>query len=457
MVFSSLIFIFRFMPIFFLLYYLLPFKWKNTVLFFGSLIFYAWGEPRYCILVLASILVNFFLAKGIDRSEDGGSVRLFLFILAVIYNIGMLVVFKYTGFIMENINAIFKLNLPVPEIPLPLGISFYTFQILSYIIDVYRYECFAEKSILGLGTYLIMFPQLVAGPIVIYGRVADALRRRRISLRGLENGLKTFTLGLASKVILANNLGNIWNACGEAGYSNISTPFAWLGSLSYTLQLYFDFNGYSLMAVGLGEMLGFRFPLNFKYPYIARSVTDFWRRWHITLTSWFRKYVYIPLGGNRCSLGRTLINMLVVWLITGLWHGAAWNFIIWGLAYFVILVFERIFLKELLSHLQVISRIYTMLIVMCGWVLFAAPSLGDALVYFSRMFTWHGGQDFQEYLHSYWPLLLAGCFFSTPILSRLYHRHHRSIPVLVALFVLFWASIVMLVDSVYNPFLYFRF
>ncbi len=445
------------MPVFFTIYYLAPARFSNLVLFAGSIVFYAWGEPKYTILVLLSVLVNYFLAGRLARYPSGSLPRRLLFVLAVIYNVGMLGVFKYSGFAVANWNAITGSSLKIPEIGLPLGISFYTFQILSYVIDVYREEVEPETSIIDLGTYLVMFPQLIAGPIVVYSSVAERLKRRTIRLTSVENGLKTFTLGLGSKVILANSLGNIWNACGEAGYGNLSTPMSWVGIAAYTLQLYFDFSGYSLMAIGLGEMLGFHFPRNFKYPYTANTVTDFWRRWHITLTSWFRNYVYIPLGGNRKGAARTFLNMFIIWLITGLWHGASWNFVVWGLYYFVILTLERLFLKDLLDHLQILSRIYTLLVVMCGWVLFAVPSLSEAMVYFSRMFTWHPGTDYLEFLPGYLIFFIPAVLFSTPIFTRYYYRHKRGAIVLLALLAIFWGSVVLLVDSVYNPFLYFRF
>ncbi|MCR4891890.1 MAG: MBOAT family protein [Lachnospiraceae bacterium] len=457
MVFSSLIFLFRFMPIFFVIYYLVPAGWKNLILFGGSIIFYAWGEPRYLILVLLSVFVNYFLATFIVKSGERAGGRKFFLFLAILYNVGMLFFFKYSAFFLSSLNGLFGWKLPVPDILLPLGISFYTFQILSYIIDVYRGNCRASNSILNLGTYLIMFPQLIAGPIVIYGDVEKDLKKRKIEIINVERGLKTFSLGLASKVLLANNLGNIWSACGEAGFDDISTPFAWLGIIAYGLQLYFDFNGYSLMAIGLGDMLGFRFPENFDFPYSAASVTDFWRRWHKTLTGWFREYIYIPLGGNRKGKFRTILNILIVWLITGLWHGAAWNFVLWGFYYFLLLALERLFLGKLLKGSRVLSRIYTLFFVFCGWVLFVASSMSEIGILFSRMFVWHPGSEYLEYLTNYGSVLIASVIFATPLLRKYYRNHSNRMPVLIFLCLLFWGSVVQLVDSVYNPFLYFRF
>lgn len=447
------------MPVFFLIYYLVPDGFRNLVLFTGSMVFYAWGEPRYTILILCSVVVNYSLALFIHRFDpvEHRLERKAVFILALFYDIGMLFIFKYTGFVISTINTLAGTDIPVPAIVLPLGISFYTFQIMSYVIDVYTEKTKAERSILNLGTYLVMFPQLIAGPIVTYSKVRNGLRRRKMHPLNIENGLKTFTLGLGSKVIFANSLGNIWIACQEEGYNNISTLFAWMGISAYTLQLYFDFAGYSLMAIGLGQMLGFRFPRNFNHPYAANSVTEFWKRWHITLTSWFREYLYIPLGGNRKGTVRTILNTLIVWLITGLWHGAAWNFIIWGLYYFYILLLERIFLKKQLDKSVFFSRVYTLLIVMIGWVIFAAPSLTEAYIYIGRMFTINPGTDFIEYFYTYWYYFAAAVLFATPFPARLYKKYRNTPAAYVFLVAVFLISVSLLVDSVYNPFLYFRF
>ncbi len=457
MVFSSLVFIFRFLPVFFILYYLVPFGYKNLVLFLGSLFFYAYGEPKFLILIIASIIVNFFCAEIIFGAEEGSVKRKLFLILALVYDIGSLLVFKYTDFILENINHLTGAEIPLPGLTLPLGISFYTFQIMSYVIDVYRKKCGSAHNLINLGTYLVMFPQLIAGPIVVYSEVSQRLKKRRIGPHDVEEGLKKFTLGLGMKVIIANNIGGIWNTCLEEGFENLSTPMAWLGIASFSLQLYYDFGGYSMMAIGLGQMLGFKFPKNFDFPYIARSVTDFWRRWHMTLTAWFREYIYIPMGGNRKGVVRTILNMLVVWLITGLWHGAAWNFVVWGLYYFVLLVLERFLLKKFLDKIPVLPHITTLIIVMCGWVLFQSPSLGEALVFISRMFTLNPGYDFVD------PLKQSGMFFipailcATPLFSGIYQKCKKKWYGIAVLFVIFWGSVVLLVDSVFNPFLYFRF
>lgn len=457
MVFSSLVFIFRFLPIFFIIYYLVPFRFKNAVLFLGSLVFYAYGEPKYLILILSSVIVNFFAAELIGSSEKESRRRKLCFAAALIYDTGSLVVFKYADFITENINTLTGASIPLPNLALPLGISFYTFQIMSYVIDVYKDKCHASHNILNLGTYLVMFPQLIAGPIVVYGDISERLKSRRTAVNNVEEGLKKFTLGLGMKVIFANTIGGIWNKCLEEGFENLSTPMAWLGIAAFSLQLYYDFGGYSLMAIGLGQMLGFRFPKNFNFPYIAGSVTDFWKRWHMTLTSWFREYIYIPLGGNRKGNLRTVLNMLIVWAITGLWHGAAWNFVIWGLYYFVLLVIERFFLRKFLNRIPVLPHIYTLVIVMCGWVLFEAPSLGSALLFLSRMFTYNPGYDFVEPLKEYALFLIPAIVCATPVFSGLYLKIKKKWYGIALLFLIFWVSVVMLVDSVYNPFLYFRF
>ena len=457
MVFSSLVFIFRFLPLFFIIYYLVPFKYKNLILLLGSMFFYAYGEPRFLILIIASIVINFFCAESIFSAEEGGRKRKVFFLLALIYDIGSLVVFKYTDFILENINNLTGAGIPLPGLTLPLGISFYTFQIMSYVIDVYRKKCPSSHNLVNLGTYLVMFPQLIAGPIVVYNEVSQRLKKRRIASHDVEEGLKKFTLGLGMKVIFANNIGGIWNTCLEEGFENLSTPMAWLGILSFSLQLYYDFGGYSMMAIGLGQMLGFKFPKNFDYPYIANSVTDFWRRWHMTLTSWFREYIYIPLGGNRKGVLRTILNMLVVWLITGLWHGAAWNFVVWGLYYFVLLVLERFVLKKVLDKIPVLPHIYTLVIVMCGWVLFQAPSLSEALVFISRMFTLNPGTEFIDPLKQNALFLIPAMICATPVFSGIYLKSKKKWYGIAVLFLIFWGSVVLLVDSVYNPFLYFRF
>lgn len=457
MVFSSLIFIFRFLPVFLLVYYLVPRYWKNAVLLIGSIVFYAFGEPKYVLLIIASVLVNYLLAAGIGRSR-GRAVRTLLLLVDIIFNIGILGFFKYLGFVIENINSISGSAFTVPQIELPLGISFFTFQILSYVIDVYRRRIPYDRSLVDLGTYILMFPQLIAGPIVTYSQVALGLKSRSTRVRDLEEGFKPFIIGLAMKVLLANNLGTIWSNVGTVGYENISTPFAWIGALAYTLQIYFDFGGYSMMAIGLGRMIGFTLPENFDHPYVATSIRDFWKRWHMTLTNWFREYVYIPLGGNRHGRFRTYVNLLIVWFITGLWHGAAWNFVLWGLYYFFFIVLERILLGRILKRIpRIFGWAYAMLVVIIGWVLFAVEGVDEFLVYITRMFGGYAGQDYMDHIVSVAIYLAVGIMLSAPIFRKLYDRIKDNALGLVLHLVLFWASIVSLVDAAYNPFLYFRF
>lgn len=457
MVFSSLNFIFRFLPVFLIAYFIVPGYWKNAVLLIGSIAFYAFGEPKYVILIVCSVLVNYFLAMGIGRSRGEG-LRKFLLAVDIIFNIGLLGIFKYLGFIVENINNIGGMNLTVPEIALPLGISFFTFQILSYVIDVYRERIPYDRSLIDLGTYILMFPQLIAGPIVTYSEVALDLKSRQRRLYDIEEGLKPFIIGLAMKVLLANKLGTIWDGVGTAGYEQISTPYAWIGAAAYTFQIYFDFAGYSLMAIGLGRMIGFTLPENFDHPYVSVSIRDFWGRWHMTLTNWFREYVYIPLGGNRKGGFRTYVNLLIVWFITGLWHGAAWNFVLWGMYYFIFISLERLFLGKLLKKLpKFIGWIYSIFVVMIGWVLFAVNSVDEFVVYITRMFGGYSGTDYMENIISVSVLLVCGAFFSTPVFKKLFIRIKDNAIGLILLLVLFWASVTSLVDAAYNPFLYFRF
>ena len=329
---------------------------------------------------------------------------------------------------------------------------------MSYVIDVYRGSIPYDRSFIDLGTYILMFPQLIAGPIVTYTEVALDLKSRQRRIKDLEEGLKPFIIGLSMKVLLANNLGTIWDSVGTAGYENISTVYAWIGAAAYTLQIYFDFAGYSMMAIGLGLMLGFNLPENFDHPYAAVSVSDFWNRWHMTLTGWFREYLYIPMGGNRKGMLRTYVNLFAVWLITGLWHGAAWNFVLWGLYYFCFIAVERLFLGKLLNKIpRFFGWIYTLLAAMIGWVLFAVNGLDDFSVYITRMFCGYAGNDFMDHIISVALLLAAGAFFAAPVFRRIYDHIKDGPAGLILHLILFWASVTALVDAAYNPFLYFRF
>ena len=456
MVFSSLLFLFWFIPIFFILYYLVPGKIKNPVLFLGSIVFYGWGEPKYLILLLVSITVNWLAGILIGRFRGRGDKAVLA--VAVVFDLSMLFFFKYINFFIENINSITGSSISEVNITLPLGISFYTFQIMSYVIDLYRGKVEVERSFINLGTYLCMFPQLIAGPIVVYSNVSQRLKERHIGLADVEDGLKLFTLGLASKVLIANNAGALWKELEDIGYINLSAPLAWLGMLAYTIQIYFDFNGYSMMAIGLGRMLGFEFPKNFNLPYTSLSITEYWRRWHMTLSGWFRDYLYIPLGGNRVSRGRMVFNLFIVWFATGFWHGADWNFILWGLYFFVLLMIERSGFKDFLSKHKAIARTYSLLAIGFGWMLFAITDLKQLGIYISRLFTGGISSEVLYYIRNYGFILILGCILSSGIGNRIYagfrDRAAVCIPLLTAIFILCAAY---LADASFNPFLYFRF
>ncbi len=471
MVFSSLTFLFAFLPIFLVLYYCSPAKYRNGLLFMGSLVFYGIGEPLYLCLIICSVLVNLGIGLLIDRSGRLSGKRLWL-ITGLLYNFGLLFFFKYTNFFLENINGVLRLchsstQLKLLELTLPLGISFYTFQIVSYIVDVYRGKVKADHSVISLGAYLCMFPQLIAGPIVVYSDIRRELHERTITIHNLDDGLKTFILGLGFKVLLANRVGTLWNEVCTIGFESISTPLAWLGSLAYSMQLYFDFCGYSLMAIGLGKMLGFTIPENFHHPYLSRSVTDFWRRWHITLGAWFREYVYIPLGGNRKGRIRTIVNLGIVWLLTGFWHGAAWNFILWGVFVFLLEILEKNLLLPVLNHksiaAHIFSHIYMILYILVSWTIFAISDFNQLAMYLARMFPFFGmghtlnSYDFVKYLTDYSVLLICCILFCTAGPEKLYHRFKNKLGGIVIALIIFWYSVYYLAIGMNNPFLYFRF
>ena len=473
MVFSSTAFLFAFLPVTLALYFI-PVSLKNkkreigkknTVLFVTSLVFYAWGEPVYVILMLISIFFNhsigidMYLSKRKNRHKT--ATLLFLFSLA--FNLFILGYFKYSGFVTDNINNIFGTSFTNRQLPLPVGISFYTFQILSYIIDVYKGKVKAQKSFTAFATYITMFPQLIAGPIVQYSDIRTQLGNRKINRELFCEGILIFMRGLGKKVIFANPAGKIYTDILADGISAQSAATAWFGILCYSMQIYFDFSGYSDMAVGLGKMLGFDFVKNFNFPYSAKSITDFWRRWHISLSSWFRDYVYIPLGGNRKGKLRTVLNILIVWSLTGMWHGASWNFIAWGAFYGVLLIIEKFILGSVLDRIPVIlRRTVTMIIVMIGWVLFSNTDISDAFTYLSAMV--NSSLIFDEkamyLITSYgFPVLVmclssAGFFENLPkITNKTAEFTLRSIFYILS----FVISIAFLLSETYNPFLYFRF
>ncbi|MCR4741039.1 MAG: MBOAT family protein [Lachnospiraceae bacterium] len=455
MIFSSLLFLFWFIPVFFIIYYAVPSGYRNLVLFIGSIVFYGWGEPKYLLLIFVSILVNYFC--GIFIEKTAGRAKTAVLLCGIVFDVSMLLFFKYINFFIENINAVTGASLSSVGVTLPLGISFYTFQIMSYIIDTYKGTVKAQHSVLKLSTYLIMFPQLIAGPIVVYSKVSEALDNRRITPDKLEEGISTFLIGLSSKVIMANGVGRLWDELPGIGYDRISMPLAWLGALAFTLQIYFDFNGYSLMAIGLGKLLGFEFPRNFDLPYISRSVTEFYRRWHMTLSSWFKDYVYIPLGGSRRGKIRSYANLFIVWFLTGFWHGASWNFVLWGMFLFALVSIERLFLKGFLERHAVFSHLYTMICIMFSWVIFAITDFSSLGLYIRRMFSFDAGTDIIYYAANYGFVLLLGAVISTGLLRSLYEKiTHKWVRFVINVFLLVICT-AYLADAGYNPFLYFRF
>ena len=458
MVFSSILFIFRFLPIAMGIYFLTPKKLKNLSLLILSLIFYSWGEPRYFLLMIASIFVDYFISINIEKNNKNKKIKILLLAISIIFNVGILFFFKYINFFIENINSIFNMSLNNVKITLPLGISFYTFQTMSYTIDVFLGKVKAEKNIINFGAFVCLFPQLIAGPIVKYIDISKELKIRDINLDEIQEGIRLFILGLGSKVLIANNIGSLWNEVETMGFNNISTILAWMGIIAFSLQIYFDFNGYSLMAIGLGKILGFNFPNNFNYPYESRSITEFWRRWHITLGQWFKQYVYIPLGGNRLGRARTYFNLFIVWFLTGFWHGASYNFILWGLYFFILICMEKNGLLNLLNKHKLISHIYTIFFILVGWVLFAVIDLNQIINFFKKMFIFNAGNEWIYYLRNYIITYTIAIIFSTSFLKKIYNKFVKSnIVDTIILITIFLLSIAYLVDSSYNPFLYFRF
>jgi len=475
MLFSSLEFIFLFLPVCAAIYFLVPLRAKNAVLFLFSLAFYGFGEPIFVFLMIFTVAANYLFSALVERSLHRKSRAKSVLVISIIFNLGILAYFKYYSLFAEILSAMLKISLPLGTIPsLPIGISFYTFQAMSYVIDVYRRDARAERDPLILGTYVALFPQLIAGPIIRYGEIADQLKKRAHSVERAASGIRRFSVGLAKKCILANSAGEIWSdfcISFEAGAEH-SALGAWLAVIAFSFQIYFDFSGYSDMAIGLGRIFGFEFPENFNYPYTAKSITDFWRRWHITLSGWFREYVYIPLGGNRRGRGRMYLNLLTVWSLTGLWHGAALNFLFWGLYYFALLALEKAFLLKLLDRAPtLLQRLYSLFFIALGWLIFAADgtllSVVGAVRFLGVMLGARGA-----------PLTSSGAVYdairllpffaimaisATPLIKRLTDRASEKFPrtLSATLSVLSLLSIVIstayLVNSGYNPFLYFRF
>lgn len=466
MVFSSTIFLCVYLPLVLLGYYICPKKGRNLFLLIVSLVFYAWGEPKYVFLMIFSILVNYIFGRLMDKNRGRQKRMKLMLVLSVVIDLGLLSVFKYTDFIITNVNAIFGPSFDLLNIALPIGISFYTFQAMSYTIDVYRDDVRVQKNLIDFGMYITMFPQLIAGPIVRYADVQDQLAERSVTTADFSEGIMRFVVGLGKKVLLANQMGAVWSEIYALG-GDVSALMAWTGAIAYTFQIYFDFSGYSDMAIGLGRMFGFKFPENFRYPYQSVSITDFWRRWHITLSTWFKEYLYIPLGGNRCGLARQALNLLIVWSLTGFWHGAGWNFVMWGLYYFVILFIEKLFLLKALDKLPKLFRhVYALLLIIIGWVIFASDDVGVLLPYLGSMFGANGavgGMDVYTLLTKA-VLLIICCVASTELPKRLFLSATGAMNEKAAFTIksvmtiaLLALSMILLIGDSYNPFLYFRF
>ena len=464
MVFSSLTFLFAYLPIVLAVYYLVPMRWRNLVLLLVSLFFYGWGEPVYILVMIFSILMNWIFGNFISRYRDSDRKKAKHFLVGcIVVNLALLGFFKYWDFFASNLNHL-GLSLPILRLSLPIGISFYTFQTMSYPIDLYRKQTDPQKSLVSFGAYVCMFPQLIAGPIVRYVDVAKQLDHRTLGRQSFYDGTRRFIVGLCKKVLLANNAGQVFETISHLPVCERSVLTAWLGIILYAFQIYFDFSGYSDMAIGLGKMLGFDFPENFNYPYISDSITEFWRRWHMTLSFWFRDYVYIPLGGNRHGLKRQLINIMIVWLLTGFWHGASWNFVLWGVYYGVILIMEKLFLlKWLKKSPGWVRHVYTIFVFLIGWVLFAFTDLNAIGGYLSSLFFASGvladGRAW-FYLRDNMVLLIVSTIACTPIAKTGWNilnteKGEVLVPVLTVAGLAVCTAFI--VDASYNPFLYFRF
>ena len=468
MVFSSVVFLYIFLPIMLILYFIVPSKLKNAVMICASLIFFAWGEIKYILIMLLLAVMDFWCGKKITESSEKKKRRLYLFI-DVSVNLLILFFFKYADFIIENINIVTHLNIKPLNIPLPIGVSFNTFQSLSYIIDVYKNKVKCEKSFYNYLTYTTLFPQIIAGPIVRYEEVDDTLETKNISLNNFTLGMKRFIIGLSKKVLIANNVGLLFTTIQNGFYTTNSVLLSILGMVAFALQIYFDFSGYSDMAIGLAKIFGMDFDENFNYPYISKSITEFFRRWHITLSSWFRDYIYIPLGGNRHGLLKQIRNILVVWFLTGAWHGASWNFIIWGLFFGVILVLEKVFLLKVLEKTpKIIRHIYVIVLVLISWAIFAFDDLSAGVEYVKNMLMLNKdiaviNSEAIYYLKNYAIIFLIGFVFATPIPNNIFKKIEEKNNYFAQIFVciiylgLFLLSTAILVSDTYNPFLYFRF
>lgn len=480
MVFSTSIFIYLFLPITLIIYYLAPKKGKNLIILLSGLLFYSWGEPIYVIVMLISTMIDYFAGLIMNHFEGRKVPRRICLIVSIVMNLGLLGIFKYSGFIAENINAIAGTQLIdinnmnffgieyLPMNMLPIGISFFTFQSMSYTIDLYLGNVKVQKNPISFAAFVTLFPQIVAGPIVRYDDVAKELDDRSITIDLIYDGIIKFIIGLSKKVLIANSIGALWTSIKATDIANVSVVSSWLGILAFTFQIYFDFSGYSDMAVGLGKMMGFNFPKNFDYPYLSKSISEFWRRWHITLGAWFKSYVYIPLGGNRKGMARTIFNLAVTWFLTGVWHGASWNFILWGTLYGVVIILEKLFLGKLLDKIpDIFGHIYTMLLVILGWVLFDTADLPTAGAYIAKMFGVGGGAFIDStamYQIATYGITFIICIIGCTNLPKLAVEalkkksavlvNYVGIAVMTGMFIICAAY---LVDQTYNPFLYFNF
>ena len=467
MLFSSQVFLYFFLPITLIIYYLSPRKFRNFILLVASLVFYAWGEPVYILIMLFSTVFDYVNGLLIDKfqKENKNRYAKIVLIVSVVGNLSILGFFKYSNFLITNLNSLFHFDLSLLSIALPIGISFYTFQTMSYTIDVYKKNVEAQKNLISFATYVTLFPQLIAGPIVKYRDVRESLENRKENISDFSEGVKRFILGLFKKVMLANNIGFLWESINAIPNQEMSVILAWIGAICFTLQIYYDFSGYSDMAIGLGKMFGFHFLENFNFPYLSKSIAEFWRRWHISLGSWFKEYVYIPLGGNRKGMKRTIINLLIVWFLTGLWHGASWNFVVWGLYFGVLLILEKLFLAKFLAKMpKLFQHIYTMFFVIISWVIFASPTLSDGLEYLKVMFDFGGvfiNQEVLYLLSSHFVLFVACILGCTTIFKNIREKLKKKkwfyLVDSILFLGMFILSLTFLVGATYNPFLYFRF
>ena len=459
-------FLLFYLPAVLAVYYLAPNKLKNLVLFVFSLLFYAWGEPVYVGLMIFSTVLDYTCGLTAERFRGTRKAKIAL-LVSVVVNLSLLGVFKYAHFLIATVNSVFGCALPLLGLPLPIGISFYTFQTMSYTIDVYRGDTKAQRNIISFGAYVSLFPQLIAGPIVRYQTIAEQMDRRTHSSDQFSLGVRRFVCGLAKKVLLANNIGLLWNTISQTDAANLTVLSAWLGLIAFSFQIYFDFSGYSDMAIGLGSMFGFTFCENFNYPYISASVTEFWRRWHISMGTWFRDYVYIPLGGNRCGLAVQLRNIAVVWLLTGFWHGASWNYVLWGVYFGALLIAEKFFLLEKLKKAPLVGHVYTVFCILISWVLFSFEDMAKGAAYFKAMFGFGAGLCNGTALYelaSYLPLLGICAVAATPLAARLYRKLNEKCASAVmtladasGIACGMLLSTAYLISGSYNPFLYFRF